>query len=253
MSGNTAFTEGIRRGWGALPPWVKASIGAGVGAAAYRGAAMPIEKALSNRIEKDLEFHENETPMAIGKMKGGEDLARWVEKFKTDHPETKSVPVFASGRVPTSYYVPKHFFAWKGIKDRLKSDFGITEPGVYVKEKDAAIALHELGHASLDKKFPKIQLLTHGISAAALPLLAWAIFKKPGVKPHFIERFAPEIAAAMQLPFLAEEASASIIAGKSLKSEGGDTKRLGPSFASHAVGKGITPAATIAAMFLKRT
>ena len=253
MPGKAPFLEGIRRGWGALPPWVKASIGAAGGGAAYRGAAIPVERALSNRIEQGLEVHENESPTAIDKMKGGEDLARWVEKFKTDHPGTKSVPVFASGKIPTSYYVPKHFFAWKGIKDRLKSEFGITEPGVYVKEKDAAIALHELGHADLDRKFPKIQLLTHGISAAALPMRAWAIFKKPGVKPHFIERYAPEIAAAMQLPFLAEEAAASIIARKSLKSEGGDTKRLGPAFASHAVGKGLTPAAAIAAMFLKRT
>jgi hypothetical protein len=253
MPGKTPFLEGIQRGWGALPPWVKASIGAAGGAAAYRAAAIPVEKALSNKFEKNLDVHENESPKAIGQIKGGEDLARWVEKFKTDHPETKAVPVYASGKIPTSYYVPKHFFMWKGVKEHLKREFGITQPGVYVKEKDAALALHELGHASLDEKFPKIQLLTHAVSAAALPMLAWAIFKKPGVKPHFIERYAPEIAAAMQLPFLAEEATASIMARKSLKSEGGDSKRLGPAFASHAVGKGLTPAAAIAAMFLKRT
>ncbi len=243
----------------------KAGIGAVLGAVAYSRLTEPVQERLMDKFVEGVEISKADRPIPIEKDQRGTDLLKWINRFRKDHPETKDVPVYVSGRVPNSQYITSMTFKIPGEAETLKKEWKITKPGIYIRELAAPVALHELGHVAMDRKVPGITLLTHGMSSLALPLLAYAIFKKPkgGMLEkkypklkkqfRFVDRWSPAISAALQVPLLAEEAGASIIAEKTLRARGETGKeRLLPAWMTYAVGAGTLPIATAAAKFLKR-
>lgn len=227
--------------------------GAAGGYGAHQLLGGPLTNLLSDYSVKDLDKVEEDGPIPIEDDAKGAEVAKWIQKFKKEHPKVKNVPVFVSGRVPGSVYVRERYTKNPKMKAALKEIFGVDEPGVYLRERSAAVALHEMGHAAIEKTIPNVSLLTHGTSLLALPLLGYAIFRRPGGAPKFLTKYAPAISAALQVPFLAEEAAASIIAEKTLRSEGESGKKtLVPAFLSHVTEKAKLPLATGAALFMKR-
>jgi len=263
MPAEAIFKEAVRKElralrklkgvWKKIPPAGKAGVGAAAGGLGYMGATGRLQEHFFGKMTEGVELATADEPIPIAKDSRGTEILKWIKRFKKDHPEVKDVPVYVSGRVETSQYITDAAFKLPGSAEGLKEEYKITKPGIYLREMSAPIALHELGHVALDRKVPGISLLTHGASLAALPLLASVIFRKPVKKAGFIERFAPAISAALQLPLLAEEAGASIIAEKTLR-ERGETgkKRLLPAWLTYAVAAGTLPTATAAATFLKR-
>ena len=237
----------------AIDPRIRAALGAIAAGGAYLAATSPIQRFLMDKVTGDSPVAENESPIPIEQDERGEEVLKWINRFKEENPSTKEVPVFVSGKVPTSVYVSPLIMKSDAIKKHFESEFGVSEPGVYLRELSAPSALHEMGHAAGNKKIPGITLLTHGISALALPLLAWTIFKKPVANAGFIERYAPAIAGAMQVPLLAEEAAASIMAEKVLQKDDASGKDvLVPAWLTYLVGAGAVPTAAAAAKYLKR-
>jgi len=246
------FLDALKAVWREAQPWQKGLAAGGAVMAAYPLATKPVQNFLIEKMREDVPIAETEKPIPIKKDQHGADILPWIQKFKKEHPEVKQVPVYASGKVPVSMYLSEVAFKNPGQKKLLKEEWGVTKPGVYLRELSAPVALHEMGHASMNEKVPGISLLTHGISALSLPLLAYSIFKKPG-SMKFIEKWSPAISAALQVPALAEEAGASIMAEKTLKREGESGKKIfGPAWLTYAVQAGLFPAAQAAVKYVKR-
>lgn len=223
-----------------------------LGATAALGLYAALGRPLAQRALRSLD----ELPQAVQDLPEpvrGKDLLGAIDQFKKDHPEVKDVPVYASGKVPRSMYVPGYLLKVPLIREAFQKHYGIEEPGVYIRELSAPVALHELGHAALDRKVPGIGLLTHGTSMLAIPLLAQTILSKPVAQAGFVRRYAPAIAGALQLPVLAEEAAASIIAHETLKRRGqSGGGQLLPAWFTYLLGAGAPVAAQAAATALKR-
>jgi len=236
-----------------IPPRLRALLGAGLGYAGMKTVTDPLAALIGAKAVEGFPRAESELPIEIKDDPKGADVLRWIDKFKKDHPDVESVPVFVSGSLPASLYAYSDLFKNPGARKFLKDELGIQSPGVYLNEMSAPIALHELGHAKIERKIPKISLLTHGLPLLSLPLLGYAILKKPGQVPAFLDKAAPLIVAALQVPALAEEAAASIIAERALRREG-ETGRATflPAFLAHAVERAGLPLTAAAAMFLKR-
>jgi len=246
------FLDAIKKVWKDAKPWQQGLAAGGAALALYPALTKPVQNYLVEKMTKDTPIAKSDKPIPIQKDQHGADILPWIQRFKKEHPEVKQVPVYVSGRVPSSMYFSSVAFEDPETKKVLKEELGVSKPGVYLRELSAPVALHELGHASLERKVPAISLLTQGVSALSLPLLAYTIFKKPG-KMKFIEKWSPAISAALQVPALAEEAGASIMAEKTLKREGESGKKiLGPAWLTYAVGAGLFPAAQTAVKYLKR-
>lgn len=248
MSGEKAadVLEALRKSAG---PRLRAGLGAAGALGLYAALGIPAARRLMDMVDSRTVPATNHLPEPVR----GEDLRRSIERFKSEHPSVSPVPVFASGRVPRSTYVSEHLLKLKPVRESFEKEYGIHEPGVYLRELSAPTALHELGHAAMDKKVPGISLMTHLTSALALPLLGWTILKKPVAAAGFIERHAPEISAALQIPLLAEEAAASIMAHETLKREGKSGKgELLPNWLTYLIDAGAPVAAQTAASVLKR-
>lgn len=249
----TEKVAGIREYFSKLGPQGRAGIGTAAALGLYAALGIPAARALMGMMHKGVPIAHNAKPQEIEADRHGPELVKWIERFKDEHPETSSVPVYVSGKVPVSMYIPALAFKMPGSREHLKEKFNISEPGVYLKELSAPVALHELGHVALEKKIPMIRVLTSSVSALALPLLAWTLFKKPVANAGFIERWSPAISAALQVPLLAEEAAASIMAQKTLRRDGeSGTKQLLPAWLTYAVSGGMIPAAQTAATLLKK-
>lgn len=249
----TEKAASIREILAKLGPHQRAGLGTAAALGLYAAIGMPAARALMGIMQKGVPLAHNSHPEPIDRDRHGPELVRWIERFKSEHPETKSVPVYVSGKVPGSMYVPALAFKTEIGRKELDEKWNVKEPGIYLKELSAPVALHELSHVALEKKIPHIRLFTSGVSALALPLLAWTIMKKPVAEAGFIERFAPAISAALQAPLLAEEAAASIMAHKSLKRDGeSGTRQLLPAWLTYAVTGGMLPAAQTAATLLKK-
>lgn len=244
-----ALAQGMKK----TPHLVKGLLGAAGGYGAYRLLTGPIKRKLNEKIDLESgEIAKNKKPIIISRDRHGKELLKAVRRFKKEHPQVKDVPVYASGKVPASVYVPELAFQ-SPEEERVLNSMNIKKPGVYLSELSAPAALHELGHAALDEKVPGISLMTHFTSALALPLLAYVALKKPGKGAGFIQKYSPAIAASLQVPMLAEEAAASIMAEKSLRVRGETGKQvLLPAWMSHAVKSMSIPAAVLAAKYLKR-
>lgn len=229
-------------------PRLRSGLGAAAAMGLYAAFGRPLSRLLLHESDKVPQAH-NVLPEPVR----GEDLRKAIEQFKRDHPEVADVPVFASGKVPVSSYIPAYLLKIPAMRDAYREQWGVEEPGVYVREMSAPVALHELGHAALDKKVPGITLLTHGVSALSIPLLAHTIMSGPVAKAGFIRKYAPLIAGALQLPMLAEEAAASIIAHETLKRRGQSGKKeLLPAWMTYLISAGVPVVAQTAATVLKR-
>lgn len=258
------FMSELKSVWKGVDPRAKASIGAALGIAAYGPVRGKLNDYLIGKIDATTPRATAKDPVAVEKELSGTALLRWVEKFRKEHPETKSVPVYVSGRIPVSQYISQLAFEIPGQAETMLREWGIKEPGVYLHELAAPIALHELGHVALDKKVPGLSVLTHGASSLALPLLAAVLLHKPSkgfakAAPRlakgmeFVEKYSPLIAAALQVPVLAEEAIPSIMAEKTLRTEGeSGVSTLLPAWLSYVAGHATVPLATLAAQQLKR-
>lgn len=245
--------SGIREYAAKLSPQLRSGLGAAATLGLYAALGLPAARSLMEKMHKGVTFAHNEKPQPIQADQHGPELVKWIEKFKDEHPETSSVPVFVSGKVPVSMYIPALSFKIPGAKEKLDEKWNVKEPGVYLKELSAPIALHELGHVAIERKIPPIRLLTSGTSALALGLLGWSIAKKPSAAPGFIERYAPAISAALQVPLLAEEGAASIMAEKSMRREGESGKeKLVPAWLTYLVQAGMIPAGQTVATLLKK-
>ena len=248
-----AFVEELGTALKNLDPRWKALAGALGTYGAYKLLSKPVLSQIWKRMEGHYDLAETEKPIPIEKDEKGADLAWWIDRFKMEHPETKDVPVYVSGKVPVSQYVSELAFKVPGMKKTMEDEWGVTKPGIYLRELAAPVALHELGHVAIDRKIPGISLLTHGASILALAPLAAVLFRKPVATAGFVERYAPAIAAALEIPLLAEEAAASIIAERTLRREGKTGKDiLVPAWLSYAVGLSTVPLATAGAAILKR-
>lgn len=243
----------LARGMKKTPHWVKGLLGGAGGYGAFRLLTNPIRDKMMEKVELESgQIAKNKKPIIISGDRHGKELLKAVRRFKKEHPQVKDVPVYASGKVPVSVYVPELAFRFPEEKRALNS-MNIKKPGVYLRELAAPAALHELGHAALNEKVPGISLMTHFTSALALPLLAYVALRKPVKKAGFIQKYSPAIAAGLQVPILAEEAAASIMAEKSLKARGETGKQvLLPAWMTYAVGSMSAPAAVLAAKYLKR-
>lgn len=244
--------EALRAGWKGLDPRLKAALGVLAGGASYKAVAMPLaakayESATQGESVGDV------LPTRIEHDDKGSEILKWVERFRAEHPGASTVPVYISGKVSGSAYVSEAVMKVPLMRKVLKEHEGVEDPGVYLREYSAPVALHELGHAAIDKKVPGISLLTHGASLMALAPIAWMLLRKPGVKPAFIEKYAPAIAAALQIPMLAEEAAASIMAERTLRA-GGETGKdtLVPAWLSHAAVKAKWPLMAAGAALLRK-
>jgi hypothetical protein len=247
------FAEELAGVWKRTDPRLKAALGMLAGYGAYKGVSEAAADKLITRASKGVQDAGDEAPQRIEDDSKAESILKWVEKFKSEHPLTKSVPVYVSGKVPGSLYVPGTSFKLPLVADVLKEQFGIDEPGVYLQQYSAPVALHELGHAAIDKKVPGLSLLTHGASLMALAPLAWMLLRKPGAKPAFLDKYSPAIAAALQVPMLAEEAAASIMAEKTLHGEGESGKGLlVPAWLSHVAVKAKWPLMAAGAALLRK-
>jgi hypothetical protein len=244
--------EALATRWKGLDPRLKAALGVLAGGGVYAATADVAAKAIADRAEVGEDVGDI-APLPIEKDPKGEDLLRWVERFRERHPSAGTVPVYISGKVPGSVYVPEASTKLPVMGEVLKREFKIEGPGVYLREYSAPVALHELGHAAIDKKVPGISLLTHGASLLALAPIAWMLLRKPGAKPAFVEKYAPGIAAALQIPMLAEEAAASIIAERTLREKGETGKGvLVPAWLSHAAVKAKWPLMAAGAALLRK-
>ena len=248
-----SFAEELGALWKKTDPRIKAALGALAGYGAYKGVAEAAAGKLYAGAMKGVEDVEDDAPRRIEEDEKGSEVLKWITRFRDRHPASASVPVYVSGRVPGSLYVPEAALKVPGVKGVLQKEHGIEEPGVYLREYSASTALHELGHAEVEKKVPGISLLTHGASLMALAPLAWMLLRKPGAKPAFLDRYAPAIAGALQIPMLAEEAAASIIAENTLRGEGeSGGKILVPAWLSHAAVKAKWPLMAAGAAIMRK-
>ena len=169
----------LARGMKKTPHWVKGLLGAAGGYGAHRLLTGPIKSKMSEKIDLESgEIAKNKKPIIITKDRHGKELLKAVRRFKKEHPRVKNVPVYASGQVPASVYVPELAFQFPE-EEQILNSINIKKPGIYLRELAAPAALHELGHAALNEKVPGISLMTHFTSALALPLLAYVVLRKP--------------------------------------------------------------------------